>query len=233
VRVGISYLLEEEVVLNEFVLSLLIHALKGVEGTLEVTLKCLDSLNNFVHDVESLLLCESGAEREVSEVTADSDSCRNDHSGILSGKGRSVELLGVHIWDVLGTLAVLVIVLNDLVEEGSKDLIAIVGASVAADAGVGVLAAGEDSLSEGEAELILLVLQLVPNLSWKVLHEERFGSLGEGGEINNILRLSEVRSDGGSLVVANLDRLLAILWCSTTHCFICLFKQYKIIESSF
>ncbi len=66
---------------------------------------------------------------------------------------------------MLGTLAVLVVVLNDLVEEGSKDLVAVVGASIDTDAGIGVLAAGEDGLSEGEAVLILLVLKLVPNLS--------------------------------------------------------------------
>ena len=66
---------------------------------------------------------------------------------------------------MLGILAVLVVVLNDLVEEGSKDLVAVVGASVDTNAGVGVFAAGEDGLSEGEAVLILLVLKLVPNLS--------------------------------------------------------------------
>jgi hypothetical protein len=229
----VCYLLEEEVVLDELGLSLLVHALEGVEGTLEIALEGLESWNNLVHDLESLLLGKSGAKREVSEVTADSDSGRNDHSGILSGQGRSVKLLGVHIGNVLGTLSVLVVVLNNLVEEGSKDLVAVVRASIDTDAGIGVLASGEDGLSEGEAVLILLVLKLVPNLSWKVLHEEWFGSLGEGREINNVLRISKLRSNGGSLVVANLDRLLAILWCSTTHCFICLFKQYKIIESSF
>jgi len=65
---------------------------------------------------------------------------------------------------VLGFLAVLVVVLNDLVEEGSEGLVAVVRTSVATNAGVGVLAAREDSLAEGEAELVLLVLELVPDL---------------------------------------------------------------------
>jgi hypothetical protein len=158
-------LLEEEVVLDELLLSILVHALEGVEGTLEVTFEGLEGRHNLVHDLESLLLGESGSKREVSKVTADSDSCRNDHSGIVTSDGRSVELLGIHIRDVHSVLAVLVVVLNNQIEEGSKGLVGIVRASIDTNAGVGVLAAGEDSLSEGEAELILLVLQCVPNLS--------------------------------------------------------------------
>ncbi len=69
------YLLEEEVVLNELGLSLLVHALEGVEGTLEVALEGLESGDDLVHDLESLLLGESGAKREVLKVTANSDSC--------------------------------------------------------------------------------------------------------------------------------------------------------------
>ena len=37
------YLLEEEVVLNELGLSLLVHALEGIEGTLEVAFEGLES----------------------------------------------------------------------------------------------------------------------------------------------------------------------------------------------
>lgn len=158
-------LLEEEVVLDELLLNSLVHAREGVEGTLEVTFEGLNGGNNLVHNLESLLFGESGSKREVSEVAADSDSCRNDHSGIFSSQGRTVELLGIHVGDVLSTLAVLVVVLNNQVEEGSKGLVGIVRTSIDTNAGVGVLAAGEDDLSEREAVLILLVLQLVPNLS--------------------------------------------------------------------
>jgi len=59
---------------------------------------------------------------------------------------------------VLGALSVLVVVFDDLVEEGSEDLVAVVGASVNTNTRIGVLAAGEDSLSEGEPVLVLLVL---------------------------------------------------------------------------
>ncbi len=66
---------------------------------------------------------------------------------------------------MLGTLAVLVVVLYNLVKEGSKDAVAVVGASINTNTGIGVLAPREDGLSEGEAMLVLLISQLVPKLS--------------------------------------------------------------------
>lgn len=163
--VWFDYLLEEEVVLDELGLSLLIHTLEGIELALEVALEGLECLGDLGHDLESLSLGKSGAKREVSEVSADSDSGGDDHSGLILGKGRGNELLSIHVRNVLGVLSVLVIVLNDLVEEGSEGLVGVVRTSVATNAGVGVLGSREDSLTEGETVLILLVLQLVPNLS--------------------------------------------------------------------
>ena len=91
------HLLEEEVVGNQLILNGLVHALKRVEGTLEVTGQGVESLNDCVHDIESLLLGKSGSEGEVSEVSADSDSCGNDHGGIFRCKGGSVQLGCVHV----------------------------------------------------------------------------------------------------------------------------------------
>jgi len=157
------------VISDKLVYGLKFHALKRVEGTLEVTLKIAESLDDGVHDSESLLLGEGGAEGEVGEVSADSDSRGHDHGSVLLGEGGRVELGGVHVGDVLGILAVLVVLLDDAIEEGSEDLVAVVGARVAADAGVGVLAAGEDSLTEAEVILVLLVLEREPDLLGKHL----------------------------------------------------------------
>lgn len=160
-----EYLLEEEMVLDELGLSLLIHTLEGIELALEVTLEGLKSLDNLVHNLKSLGLGKSGAKREVSEVSADSDSSGDDHSGLILGKGRGSELLSIHVRNVLGVLSVLVVVLNDLVKEGSESLVGVVRAGVATNAGIGVLGSREDGLTESESVLVLLVLQLVPNLS--------------------------------------------------------------------
>ena len=71
----VGNLLEEEVVSDELVLSLLVHAVELVEGTLKVTLEGREGFGDLFHDLESLLLRKCGSEGVVSEVSADSDSC--------------------------------------------------------------------------------------------------------------------------------------------------------------
>ena len=160
-----EYLLEEEMVLNELGLGLLIHTLEGIELASEVSLESLKCLGDLGHDLKSLCLGKSGSKREISEVSANSDSSGDNHSSLILGKGRGNELLSIHVRNVLGVLSVLVIVLNDLVKEGSESLVGIVRAGVATNTGIGVLGSGEDGLTESESVLVLLVFQLVPNLS--------------------------------------------------------------------
>ena len=164
-KLVVCYLLEEEVIFDELGLGLLVHALEGVELTLEVTIEGLEGLDDGVHDVESLLLGERGSKRVVSEVSADSDSSGDDHSSLIFGKGRGNELLSIHVRNVFSVLSVLVVVLNDLVEEGSECLVGVVRAGVATNAGIGVLGSREDSLAESESVLVILVVKLVQNLS--------------------------------------------------------------------
>lgn len=152
-------------VLDELVLGVLVHSLEGIELARDVALKGLNSLDDLVHDLKSLGLGKSGAKREVSEVSADSDSSGDDHSSLIFGKGRGNELLSIHVRNVFSVLSVLVVVLNDLVEEGSECLVGVVRAGVATNAGIGVLGSRENGLAESESVLVLLVLQLVPNLS--------------------------------------------------------------------
>jgi hypothetical protein len=164
-KIWFEYLLEEEMVLDELVLGLLVHTLEGIELASEVSLEGLECLGDLGHDLKSLSLGKSGSKGEVSEVSADSDSSRDDHTSLILGKGRGNELLSIHVRNVLGVLSVLVIVLNDLVKEGSESLVGVMRTGVATDAGIGVLGSGEDGLTESESVLVLLVSQLVPNLS--------------------------------------------------------------------
>ena len=107
-------------VLDELVLCLLIHTLEGIELASEVSLEGLECLGDLSHDLKSLGLGESGSKGEVSEVSADSDSSGDNHSSVFSFKGRGLELLSIHVRNVLGVLFVLVIVFNDLVKERSE-----------------------------------------------------------------------------------------------------------------
>lgn len=68
------YLLEEEVIVDQLFLVLLAHALKWVEGTLEVILESVAGLDNLCHDLVSLGLGNSWTEWVSSEVSSNSDS---------------------------------------------------------------------------------------------------------------------------------------------------------------
>jgi len=52
-------LLEKEVILDELVLDVFLHASERVEGALEISLKCIARFDNSVHDLVSLLIRDS------------------------------------------------------------------------------------------------------------------------------------------------------------------------------
>lgn len=73
---------------------------------------------------------------------------------------------------MLVLLGVTVIFVNDLIKEGSEGIVRIVRSSIHTNTRVSPLAAGEDGLLESESKLILLVLELLPNLRSKALGKE-------------------------------------------------------------
>jgi len=80
---------------------------------------------------------------------------------------------------MLIVLSVSMIFKNNLVEQGSEVVISLMGSGVDTDAGVGPLGTGEDGLLEREAELVFLVVELVPDVLGQVSAEGRLGSTGE------------------------------------------------------
>ena len=100
---------------------------------------------------------------------------------------------------MLGGFGVSVIILDNLIEQWGEGVVRIVGSGVNTDTRVGPLGSGEDGLLEGEAELILLVLALLPNIWGKALAEDGLGSSWEVWKTGDSLRSREVRSHEGSL----------------------------------
>jgi hypothetical protein len=138
-------LLEEEVIGNELLLFLLAELVERVELSSEIASVRLEGLADLLDDFNSLFVRDTGSEGELSEVTADTNTGGDDHGCLVFGEGGAVELAGIHVGDVLGILTVLVVLLDDLVEKGSEGGVRVVGTSVGADAGVNVLATGEDA----------------------------------------------------------------------------------------
>ena len=121
-------------VLNELLALSRSEVGQGVEVTSEITSVRLESLCNSLQNLFSLLVGDSWAKRVVGEVTADTDTGGDNHSGLVSRELRAVKLAGVHVGDVLAILAVLVVHLNNLVEERGEGGIGVVGTSIATNA---------------------------------------------------------------------------------------------------
>ena len=99
---------------------------------------------------------------------------------------------------MLVCLGVTVVLVDDLIKEGGKSVVGVVGSSVDTDTGVGPLAAGVDGLLEGESELVFLVLQLFPELGSKALSQQGLGATGEVRKISDLIWAVKVRADEGS-----------------------------------
>ena len=121
-------------VLNELLALSRSEGGQGVEGTSEVTSVGLESLGDSFHNFFSLGVGDTWAKRIIGEVTTDTDTGGDNHSGLISWELRAVKLASVHVGDVLAIFTVLVVHLNDLVKERSEGGVRVVGTSIATNA---------------------------------------------------------------------------------------------------
>lgn len=146
--------------------------------------------------MSSLLFGNAWAERELSEVAANSNASGLNHLGFVFGESGGVELLVVHVADMASLCANFVVVLNNRVEDVTESGVGVGGASVDTDSGISVFAAGEDSLLEGETVGVNLVLVVLPHVLGKVFVEQRsLFTVLEGGETGQVVGGFEVRAD--------------------------------------
>ena len=170
------------------------HRAEGVVLALELASEGVEGRDDLLLNLTALLGSDGGTEGVIGEVTSHADSSRVDHPVLIGREVRAPQLGVVHVADVLVCWGVLVIFLDDLVEKGSKGVVALVAACVHTDAGVGPFATGEDALLEGEAKLVLSVLASVPDVAGQDLGEERFRAAWEVGELGDLRGEHEVRA---------------------------------------
>jgi hypothetical protein len=173
------YLLEEEVIVNQLLLGGLIHALEWVEGTLEIALKSVASLDDLGHDFESLFLGDSWTEWVPSEISSNSNSSGDNHGGIILWELSVLNALGTHSRGVGVLWLMTVVVLDNLIEELVELGVSIVRACVDTDSGIEVLNTGEDAGLECNSLSAGLVLVLFPNLLGQALGKLRLGTSWE------------------------------------------------------
>jgi hypothetical protein len=89
-------LLKKEVISDQLVSLLFGKFAKRIESPGEVTSIRLKRFANLLHYAISLLVRDAGTERELSEITADTNSCGHDHSLFIEWQRRAVKLAGIH-----------------------------------------------------------------------------------------------------------------------------------------
>ena len=122
--------LEEEVISGELLLLVSSEVAEGVVLTLKFTGELREGSDDLALDFISLLAGDGGAEGVLGEVSADSDTSGVDHLVLVGGEAGAVELGVVHVGDVLVLLGVTVVLVDDLIEEGSEGVVGVVGARI-------------------------------------------------------------------------------------------------------
>ena len=120
-------------IIDELLLNIWGHAVESVELTLKVTSELRAGSNNLGHDLVTLLVGDAGSEREGLQVTSDTDTGGLDEGGFGLRERWADELVSVHVRDVRVGGAVVVILLDNLVEEVLEGGVGVLGASIAAD----------------------------------------------------------------------------------------------------
>jgi hypothetical protein len=194
--------LEEEVISDELLSLRLSHVAEREVFTLKITVELGKSGGNLALDLSAVSSGDLSTERVVSEVSSNTDSGGVDHGILISGEGRGVQSLGVHVKNVLGVGAVTVVHLDDLVEERGELIVRVVATSVDTDTRVGPFSSREDSLLESVAVLVNSIFALFPNVLGEALGKDGSSSTREVWESLDVLGSVEVSTHHGTLNIS-------------------------------
>jgi len=170
---------EEEVIVDQLLADLLVHAGERVVGAGEVTGHLGESLGDNLLNTDALLLGDSGGETESIDGTTDANTGGVDGD---IGVDVSLNLLNIHVRGVLGIGGDSMVLLDDSIKDIGEILVGIPVTGVDAAVLVVELNSAGNGLGEGEAGgLGDDVLVFVPSLLGHVLGHQRVGGL-DGGE---------------------------------------------------
>ena len=114
---------KEEVISNQLLLGGLVHTVKCVELAFQITCKGSTGLDYPIHYFITLLVGNTRSKRVVSKVSSDTDASRLDQSCSLFRKRWAVELICIHIRNVLVSWLVAMIVFDYFVKESIEGLV--------------------------------------------------------------------------------------------------------------
>merc|ERR1719464_2105010 len=118
---------EEEVVVNELLADLLVHASQRVVVSGKVRGEVLDSVDHELLNSNTLVLGDSRGKAKAINGTANTDSARVDGS---IGDNIILDLAGIHVRGVLGRWADSVVLTDERVKDGGEVLVGVPVSSV-------------------------------------------------------------------------------------------------------
>jgi len=208
------------VISNKLFFFFLWHRTEWVESSSQITLESLTCFNNFVHNLNSLFICNTWCKWISLEIATDTNTSWNNHGLLVLWKRWALQLWRVHIGSVLGVRAVLVVGFNYLVKEFIENLVWAVRTSVATNTWVDVLGSWNDASFEWNSKVVFFILVLFPNFSSsKFACKWLLVICGPNWEISKILRTLQPGT-AGSLASnwswsSNLRSMSVFRWCAT------------------
>merc|ERR1719184_530668 len=169
---------KEEVVVNQLLADLLIHASQGVVVSGKVRGEVLDGIDHQLLNSNSLVPGDSRGQAESINGATNTDSARVDRDIRVN---ITLDLAGIHIRGVHSRGKDSVVLLDKRVEDGGKVLVGVPVTGVDATVLVVELHGDSDGLVKGEARCLGLdVLQLLPLVLSDVLGNKRVLGLDDG-----------------------------------------------------
>jgi len=178
---------EEEVVIDELLTDLLVHASERVVGTSQVTIEPLQGSGDKLLNTDTLVLGDSGGETESLNGAANTDPDRVNWD---LGVDISVDLAGVHVGNMLEVSWESVVLADQGVEHISKVDVGVLVTSIDAAVLVVKLNSASNGLGKGEARSLgNNATKLVPLILGHVLGDQRVGGLDVGELSSHIFAL--------------------------------------------
>merc|ERR1719490_103098 len=203
---------EGEMVVNELLADLLVHASQRVVVSGKVRGEVLDSVDHQLLNSNTLVLGDSGGKAKAINGTANADSARVDGS---IGDNITLDLAGIHVRGVLGRWADSVVLTDERVKDGGEVLVGVPVTGIDTAVLVVELNGASNGLDEGESgSLGLDSLELLPLVLGDELGNERVLGL-DGGE-------GSVSLGSHGLVFSGARGRGGWRSCSTHHCLVLL-----------
>jgi len=139
---------KENVLLDELLSELLIHAFDSVDLTLEISIESFEGTSNVIQDLKSVFFGDSRSEWEFGKVSSDTNTGGENVLSLILSEWWAHKLGRVHAGNVFVLWLVSMVLRDDIIEEFVEGRVRVHGSSISSNVRFWVLASREDHLLE-------------------------------------------------------------------------------------